>query len=180
MSPKERALTPARARQLLDYNPQTGALSWKVQHRHASSDGKAGCPERKGCAHRVIRIDGELYQAHRVIWLWMMGHWPANEIDHIDGDGLNNRWSNLREATSSQNKQNTRLRIDNSTGYRGVTFDKNRMRYIARVYIGGTARHLGRFDTAKEAADAAQMARLKYFGPFASSRQTTASTVTED
>jgi len=98
--------------------------------------------------YRAIRVDGRLYQAHRLIWLHVFGVWPAAEIDHRNGNGFDNRLSNLRSATSSLNKQNRHAaRSDSHTGVLGVTFDKRRSRYFARIRIDGRQRFLGSYDS---------------------------------
>jgi hypothetical protein len=99
-------LTFDRVRELLRYDPLTGELRWKVSTSNRAPVGSiAGHRVKK--EHRVnIKIDGTVYKAHRVIWLWMTGDWPVDEIDHRDRNGFNNIWLNLRAATHQQNMQN--------------------------------------------------------------------------
>jgi hypothetical protein len=68
-------------------------------------------------------LTGVLYREHRLAWLYMTGEWPTHEIDHINGDRVDNRFCNLREATASENRWNSRKRVNNTSGYKGVSWD---------------------------------------------------------
>lgn len=89
------------------------------------------------------------------------------EVDHINGDRLDNRRSNLRLCTSSENKMNRGIRCDTKSGYKGVSWHKQRNKWTARIKAGNTYKHLGLFDDVKEAALAYNQASLKYHGEFA-------------
>lgn len=92
----------------------------------------------------------------------------AAEVDHINGVGLDNRRSNLRNATHAQNLGNRGgLNANNTSGYRGVIWDRQKLRWRAEIQVRGRTKFLGRFDTAKEAARARDAASLEYFGEFA-------------
>jgi hypothetical protein len=96
-------------------------------------------------------IDGHLISCHRLAWLYMTGSLPTHQIDHIDGDRKNNRWTNLRDVTTSVNQQNRRTpRSDNSCGLIGVTREKNN-RFTASIRFEGKQRRLGTFATPEEA-----------------------------
>jgi hypothetical protein len=146
--------------ELLTYDPQDGTFFWKDGCRAGKL---AGCLNGQG--YRYIGIRGKLYLAHRLAWLMMVGIWPAHQIDHIDRNPLNNRWSNLRSATQAQNQVNARLRRDNTSGFKGVTFyrkDKKRPWY-ARY---GQDKLIGRFATAEEANAARVGFMVEKFGEF--------------
>ena len=96
----------------------------------------------------------------------MTGTWPKAEIDHIDRNGLNNRWFNLREASRSQNAGNTKTHTDNKTGFKGVC--PNHKRFSAMINEGGKTKYLGTFDTPEEAHEAYMQAARDLFGEFAS------------
>jgi hypothetical protein len=89
------------------------------------------------------------------------------EVDHWDHDGLNNQRYNLRVCTSSQNKANKPKRIDNTSGYKGVTWDRFRGKYVAQIHVNGKHIFLGRFSDVEEAARAYDKAAIKIFGEFA-------------
>lgn len=100
----------------------------------------------------IISIDGAFYLAHRLAWLAVYGVMPEFQIDHINGVPSDNRLRNLREATNAQNNQNKRRpQVNNTSGYLGVTFDKQHMRWRAQVKINGRKIYCGLFDTAESA-----------------------------
>ena len=156
------SLTAARARELLDYNRETGALRWRIAPRRGISPGSVA-GGRRG-RYVTLQIDGKKYQAHRVAFLIVTGIWPADEIDHRDLSGLNNEWANLREASPTQNKGNTGVAVHNTSGVKGVSWDKARGRWVAMIKIAGKQRNLRRFDNLDAAAGAYLSAAKKHFG----------------
>ena len=109
-----------------------------------------------------IRIKGREYQAAPLAFFWMTGRWVL--VDHRDSNPLNNRWSNLREATPRQNMANRRVRCDSRAGVKGVRFKRGR--WEARIRIGGERRHLGSFDSCEAAAAAYAYAAADAYGEF--------------
>lgn len=113
----------------------------KVRARVGTEAGSSSVGRRSIC------IDGVFYGAHILVWLITTGEWPPIGIDHRDLDGLNNRWSNLRLATKSQNGQNTRRRADNTSGFKGVAWDAGRGKWRADIRVpNGPRKHLGMFE----------------------------------
>jgi hypothetical protein len=96
-----------------------------------------------------------------------MGLDLSNEIDHIDGDSLNNNRSNLRAATRAQNSQNRSKQKNNASGIKGVSLDKRRSKWLAQIQSDGTHYYLGRFDTKEDAAEAYRKAANKLHKEFA-------------
>jgi len=97
--------------------------------------------------------------AHRVVWKLVTGEEPPTEIDHIDGNGLNNRWDNLRDGSHGENSRNMALSKRNTSGYNGIRKQRNRWAAVFRE--GGKDVYLGSFDSKKEAAEVARKARLE-------------------
>ncbi len=152
-------LTAERVRELLAYDAETGALTWRVDRmcgRYMKQFAvRAGDPAGSVTDNgRVqIRVDGHNYKAHKVIWLHVTGEWPASEIDHWDTNGTNNRWLNLRLATRDINNQNLRrAQRNNRVGLLGVSQRRNR--FTAQITIGGRNTYLGIFSTKEEAYQA--------------------------
>jgi hypothetical protein len=168
--------TPEQVKELLSYDPESGTLTWKRRAETdrftrawntRRADKLAGTVNNHG--RLIVSILGRLYSAHRLMWLLMMGEWPDThlDIDHKDGNPGNNRWSNLRLATDSENKANTKLRVDNRVGLKGVGLDKRDGRYQARIRIRGRRFYIGRFATAEEAHAAFVATAQRYFGEYA-------------
>lgn len=174
-------MTQARVRELFNYDPVTGLLTWRDRPRHdfktdrgwktfqAQCAGKvAGAISRSGTnTYRVVRIDDVLYQQHRLIWLYVTGDWPKGWVDHRDTDGTNNRWLNLREASPSQNHANRRYQRRSASGIKGAFYDRSIDRWRAKIGVGGKSRHLGIFRTAEDAHAAYLQAAETIYGEFA-------------
>jgi hypothetical protein len=111
-------------------------------------------------------VESRAYKASRIIWKWMTGQEPP-EIDHKDVDGLNDRWSNLRIATHSQNMHNVRVRPHNLLGIKGVRKVPNRPSYQARIRINDKLISLGYFKTIEGAQKAFALGARQYYGDFA-------------
>lgn len=154
-------ITQERLKQLLHYNHETGVFTRIESNRTDRLGKQPGSRNTKG--HIQIRLDGTLYVAHRLAWLYMNGGFPVNQLDHIDGDKTNNKITNLREATNKQNQENVPLQVNNTSGYRGVSFDKRLKKFRAYVCHNRQKITLGLFDTAELAASAAKKARDQLF-----------------
>jgi hypothetical protein len=151
MSTNNYTLTAERLRELLDYDPETGAFKWRVAGKGIAHIGcQAGAKRRDG--RSVIRIDNTLYMAYRVAWLHMTGEWPGGDIDHINGDPTDDRFENLRDVSRSVNLQNQRRARSNSrSGVLGVFFQKTMNKWTAKLQLNWKTTSLGYFDTKEEA-----------------------------
>lgn len=115
-------ITREKLHHLLDYDPASGVFTRKVSKSSNAQVGQvAGSVDKRG--YIVIRIDGELYKAHRLAHLYMTGEFPPDQIDHINRIKSDNRWKNLRLANGSQNQMNS-TRNDNTSGKKGVHWHK--------------------------------------------------------
>ncbi|HEV2898016.1 MAG TPA: HNH endonuclease [Pseudaminobacter sp.] len=163
--PKCHALTAARARELLIYDPETGALTWRVARPGLRAGALAGTRTSEG--YTQVEIDYRLYKAHRVIWLIMTGKWPKHQVDHRNGMRADNRWRNLRDATPLQNARNRRPGTSNTSGRIGVSYSKDRAKWSAYIGLDRRTINLGSFDKLDDAVAARAEAERHHFGEFA-------------
>jgi hypothetical protein len=157
-------INAARARELLNYNPETGIFVWEKRTSNRISIGNRAGREN-GNGYRRIAIDGFSYYEHQLAWLYIYGEWPEYEIDHRDGNGLNNSLSNLRQATHAENSQNQALRSTNSSGATGVSWSKLRSKWESSIWVGCEKKFLGLFDNFCD-ADAAYLKAKKELHKF--------------
>lgn len=154
-------------RELLNYNPQTGALTWKsravecfreigkrpAEYLHQSWNTKyagkaAGSVRRDGYA--TVVIDGEHYKLHRVIWKIATGEEPQ-QIDHINRDQGDNRFENLRDVAPKINSRNRGMWSHNTSGVTGIEFHSRDEVWTAKLGLHGKQIYLGSFKTRDEA-----------------------------
>lgn len=168
-------------RECFSYDELTGVLTWNIRPRahfanariHASWNSRyagtaAGCDDEKG--YLQVQVGGCVRRLHRVVWALIDGlcldDVPA-DIDHKDLDGKNNRKANLRPATRAQNLANKGAHSNNTSGVKGVCWDKNRGKWVARINVRGRNINLGRFDDKEEASSAYAAAANDHNGEFA-------------
>ena len=158
-------LTQARLREVLDYNPDRGLFKWKAKLKHHKSGWFRGC--LGGTGDLYIGVDMTNYKAHRLAYLYMEGSFPPEVIDHVDGDRANNKWCNLRACSQSQNACNSRIMSNNTSGYKGVSWRKERNTWQVRVSVKGEYKTFGCYKDFELACLIADQAREKYHGEFA-------------
>jgi hypothetical protein len=158
---------PARERlnEIFRFDAEQGALIRKVSVSSRAQAGAMAGSLHKGSGYRVASVDGVIYREHVLIWFMIHGEWLPRRIDHEDRNRSNNRLGNMRKATESQQRQNTALRSDNTSGARGVHSQAGK--FVARIRLAGKEEYLGRFTSLGEAAEAARNMRLKHFGQYA-------------
>lgn len=122
--------------------------------------------ECNGKQYKKINIKNKTYYLHQIIYMYFYGYIP-NYIDHKDGDSLNNRIENLREATQSQNAANQRIRKNNKSGIKGVRFNEKYGKWTAAIMVNRKHISLGCHMTVDEAKKAYEVGSKKYFGEFA-------------
>lgn len=143
---------------------ESGEIYWrKALSYRGKQDARAGWSGNLG--YRSVGIRGTRFLVHRIIFVMHHGHLPVI-VDHINGDTSDNRIENLREADPITSAWNRGRRTTNKTGFTGVCFNTEKQRYEARILVAGKSHHLGRFKTAKEAAEAYDKAELKFRGKF--------------
>lgn len=161
-------------KECLYYNPAFGIMVWLERPLHHFKNARsqkafnnkmfrkvAGTlTESHGIKYFQISINSKIYKLHRIIRLYLTGKLPRNQIDHENGNGLDNRPFNLRDATNEENSKNTKLFINNTTGVIGVS--PHAGKFIAQIRVNKKTKHLGTFDTVEKAAKARKDAELKY------------------
>lgn len=159
MKNKKELLNQKKLKELLHYDPFTGVFtwlkrpiemfshckypngackSWNTNH----SGQKAGSKDKNGnIFYNKICITlnkrEKIYKAHRLVFLYLDGRFPAEQVDHIDGNGLNNKFDNLRIVSCQENRKNCSIQSNNMSGYTGVSLDKKSQKYLAYIYVDG-------------------------------------------
>jgi len=159
-------LTLERLKSVLSYDSQTGIFVWRVQ---LGWKGRAGSPAgtRHARGYTHIMVDQKLHLAHRLAWFYVTGNWPKDKIDHIDCDRANNRFDNLREATASQNSQNSKKREGKASKLKGVSWHVRNRKWESRIKRDGKQIRLGLYGTEEEAHAAYCKAASELFGSYA-------------
>jgi len=149
----------------LIYDPETGFFIRKFNKMGSKKfHGKVAGYKSKGSI--LIGVGGRAYFAHRLAWLYVYGEWPKNDIDHIDGNSLNNKLSNLRLATPSENLRNRGKQKNNKSGYKGVYFNTQKNKWQAKINVHNKAYHLGYYDSPQEAGESYILASKELHGEF--------------
>jgi len=156
----EESITQDELKKLVHYDPQTGIFT-NIKARTWLRPGRIlGASHSMG--YKVISIYCRKYYAHRLAFLYMNGSFPAREVDHINHDRADNRWSNLRQASRSGNMKNCSRHANNTSGVTGVSFHKPNKKWRAFIGVCGKAIHIGMFDNFNDAVSARRGAELKY------------------
>jgi hypothetical protein len=164
---------------LLRYEPETGKLFWlprglsffkdarswkKWNTRYAEEE---AFTKKTDKGYKTSSLLNKTVYAHRVIWAIQTGAWPENDIDHIDRNPSNNSWINLRQATKSQNKANTKSRKNTTSKYLGVNWYSRDKKWHAQITKNGKNYHLGYFNCEEDAAMSYDKAAIALHGNFA-------------
>ena len=169
-------------RECVIYDPDTGLFTWRTRPLHhfpcevawkwwntkfANQPAGSGTNSRQN--YWRLCLGHSRIKAHRIAWLLVHGEPVPNIIDHVDGDTLNNRISNLRAATSGENSANSKGHYNSTTGAKGVYFRRsNRYRpFVVHIGSKGSRRWLGAFATLEEAITARREAACRLHGVFA-------------
>lgn len=167
-------LTSSEVAQLLRYEPETGRLFWHHRPRDRFSDersfrtwnaryaGREAFTSVTKNGYRCGRIFDKTYFAHRVCWVLAAGEWPADDIDHINGDRADNRLENLRSTTRTHNNRNRRRSSNNTSGVTGVSWHAASRSWHAVIVIAGKQISLGYFKTLAPAEAARRAANAKH------------------
>lgn len=174
----KKLLTFDEVNHLVNYNPETGAITWKERDENEFPDLKlrrawnakyagkeAGCVSSSGYMH--LRIKGTLYYSHRVAWLISKGVWPSEYIDHINHEKIDNRISNLREASALQSVLNRRRSSSNKSGVKGVSWVEKCSAWQAKITKNRKTIYIEYFNSIEEAEKSISAKRNELHGLFA-------------
>ena len=156
-------ITADYLRSILSYDVETGRFVWLKGPRRGRDAGSVG-----GVGYCRIGINGKVYFAHRLAWLYVTGSWPGEMVDHKNTIRSDNRWENLRAATRGQNQANSGPYSNNKSGIKGV-YPSHRpgKPWVASITKNGRCRRIGRYATKEEAAAAYEIAANRLHGEFA-------------
>lgn len=165
-------------KELLDYNPETGILTWKerdikwfkktskrspewkANNWNSKNAGNQAFTSENSFGHKEGRIFGNHFLSHRIIFLWMYGRWPVG-IDHLNRIPNDNRIVNIQECTQEVNMKNKGLQSNNKTGKAGIRLTKNG-KYRATINVNKNTKHLGYFASFNEACRIREKAETEY------------------
>jgi hypothetical protein len=155
-------LTQAQVQELFEY--QDGNLLWQVDNPPNYMRSKvAGWVNKRG--YIETKVNGRCVKVHRLIFLMHHGYLPT-EVDHINGDKLDNRIENLRAATKSQNQQNRKVNKNSKSGVKGVSWQTSTTKWIVQISDGTSQKVWGRYVNLSDAKARADEVREKLHGEF--------------
>ena len=151
----------ATLKKYLHYNPLTGLFTWKKTTGKTLKGSRAGYVHKQKGGYINIGFQGKNLKAHRLAFLYMTGSIPKF-VDHDDKDRSNNKWSNLKDATMTQNNKNCSKQHNNKSGVTGVSWSKERSRWVAQIGNQGKSVPLGRFIHKQDAINARRTAEKQF------------------
>lgn len=159
MAKNDSTLTQSRLKELYSYDGESGTFTrLKTVGGRWLAGAVVGAKNSSG--YIQIRIDGGRYLAHRLAFFYANGSWPIGEIDHIDGEKRNNKLSNLRDVTHSENMQNQLVAHGRTKSNRlGAHYQSRSNKWLAQIVLSGNLVHLGSFDTPELAHEAYLLAK---------------------
>ena len=137
-------LTQERVRELFDYR-EDGVLVRRVSTSPTARKGEV-ITRRHNEGYVLVKIDKKEYRVHRIVWLWHHGYLPENVVDHINHIKDDNRIENLREVTQKCNLRNSKVSAKNTSGVRGVHYDKRSGKWGAQIKVDNKGINLGLFN----------------------------------
>jgi predicted heme/steroid binding protein len=159
-------LTRERLRELMKYDPETGLFYWAKQTSNRVKVGDVVGHQEPVQGYRLIGVDGRVYKASRLAFMWMTGEMPST-VDHANRDRMDDRWCNLRLATRSQNQCNRGVQSNSTSRLKGAHVHGQSGKWYARITVNGVTHSLGLHDTPELAHQAYREAAERLHGEFA-------------
>ncbi len=157
-----------KTKEYLSYNSETGLFTW-IKHIGSAKPGKlANSIDNEGYVR--VSFCGKYVKGHTLAWYFTHGE-IVRGLDHINGDRSDNRISNLRVASPSENQMNKGIQKNNKTGAKGVSYSKKYNIFTAQIYVNGKRIFLGQFKNLKDARNAYMEASKIHHGPFSNTGQ---------
>lgn len=158
---------PITAQEILEwfsYDPNDGIVRWKKKpNRNIPIGRSVGFAWNDGTNHYTrTMLGGRYIFVHVVAFVCMTGEYPSGDVDHINGNGQDNRWINLRDVSHSVNGRNQKMNRRNRSGVMGVIFHKASQKWLARIALNGVEQHLGVFENKAQAISARKSAEQLY------------------
>lgn len=161
-SSERREITQEILHKYLRYDEETGELYNKISRGSRAMAGSKCGSYDCSTGYMQMKFNGKLTTFQRFVWMYHHGEWPNGEIDHINGDQLDNRIENLRVVSKQENARNTGKRVNNTSGIIGVSFDKTRNKWLAGITVNYKHVGLGRFENKEDAIRARKNAEIEY------------------
>jgi len=169
----ELILTQAILKDVIHYDPQTGIFTWKKRDRSYFKSERSYKSLNTRMAGKQAKFKsyggyiagclfGRYYLFHVLAFLYMNGEFAKNDVDHINGDGTDNRWVNLRDVTHSENLRNAKRSKANTSGQTGVSWSKKMNKWGARIRFDKKQNHLGFFVEFSDAVSARKKAEMEH------------------
>jgi hypothetical protein len=155
-------LTQEKLHELFSYDQETGDFSWRVKK---SKNVKVGVPinSNNGKGYKVVKIDNKTYMVHRLIWMYVYGKFPENDIDHKNRIRSDNRLLNLRDASKTDNAQNISIPRHNKSGHIGVSWIKSHKSWTVYIKVEQKNKWLGYYKDLNDAVAARKRGEKEYY-----------------
>jgi hypothetical protein len=161
-----------KLREYILYEPLTGVMYWKKVLSNRTKPGNLCGANVDSKGYGRVCFEAKQYRAHRIAWALYYGEQAPEQIDHVNGNRLDNRIANLRAATNAENCRNAKKGKNNRSGFVGVTFHKAARKWAAGIMYNRKHIYLGLYEDIQDAVNARKQAEVVYFGEFAKSANT--------
>lgn len=146
-------ITQSQLKDLVLYDSETGVFTWRRKFGRKIVVGSVAGHVCKRFGYVKLGVNGRIYMAHRLAYLYMTGAFPESFLDHINGNRADNRWENLRDADAQLNNQNHRHASSHnkSSGLLGVSWRQSKGKWRASITVDRRSKHIGYFGSSEEA-----------------------------